>query len=61
MRRPYRIRILEDPSREQRTKLAELRKSVRAGLYSVPAEAVAKSILRHLGFGEYRERSHQQR
>ena len=61
MRRPYQIRMLEDLSREQRMRLVELREAVRAGLYQVPAETVAKSILRHLGFGKCRELSHQQR
>lgn len=65
MRRPYKIRILEDPSRERRTRLAELSKTVRAGLYLVPAEIVAECILRHLGLGlglgKCRELWHQQR
>lgn len=57
MRRPYKTRILEDPSSKRRTKLAKLTKTVRAGLYLVPADTVAKSVLRHL----YRELSPQQR
>ena len=61
MRRPYEIRTLEDPSRARRMRLAKLREAVRAGLYWVPAEIVAKSILQHLGFGKSRELSHQKR
>ena len=61
MRRPYKIRILEDPSRERRMRLAKLWEALRAGLYWVPAETVAKSVLRHFGFEECRELSHQQR
>ena len=61
MRRPCKIRIREDPSRERRMRLGQLRKTVRAGLYSVPAETVANGILRHFGFEERRELSHQQR
>jgi hypothetical protein len=57
MRRPYKITILEDPSPERRTKLAKLTKTIRAGLYLVPAETVAKSVLLHL----CRELSPQQR
>ncbi len=61
MRRPYEIPTLEDPSRERRMRLGQLREAVRAGLYWVPAETVAKSILRHFGFEECRELSHQKR
>ena len=61
MRRPDKIRILQDPSRERSMQLAKLREAVRAGLYWVPTETVAKSILRHFGFEWCRELSHQKR
>ena len=57
MRRPYKITILEAPSPERRKKLAKLTKTIRAGLYLIPAETLAKSVLRHL----CRELSPQQR
>jgi anti-sigma28 factor (negative regulator of flagellin synthesis) len=56
MKRPKRRALAQ----ARRTRVLQLRQTVRAGLYDVPAKTVATAILRQLGLGNYAP-AHQQR